>query len=665
MASKSTLLSFLFAILSYWPIFVIAQTNEGAIFRAKNFLLNIDNSVQHIDLLGLYSSTRPPEVSDRDMEEIINNAVTLTNEIFRNSGVHIRINLLDVLEIDTGESSISFFDLADQYRYAEPPFLEVQQQRYKIGADLVALFHYSLNDYDPCGYAFFGVQYNLLFPENMISIVDPNCDERVLAHEIGHNMGLGHASGERSNFSYGVGYLDLENEFYTVMSPGYVNTEESLLFSSPYLNCKDKPCGIGNEDYSNSANAVLALNRVRYAVAGLVSENTELPEFEREPTIITYFDVDTLISYLQDENWRSCLTPLLDALTSEIYEITCADRGIVSVESAASFRNIRHLDLSNNNLNQLEYLGELPFLEELYLNGNPIGDLNSIKNLRGLEVLDLSNTAISDLLIVSSFKRLKLLDISFTEVPSLLPLIYSSDYFHFVNFDGLTTIPCWQLDYLSRFNQVGIMVSPQTCDPQFDSDDEDGDGISNAEEISLLLNPIVADTQGSGNTVDTDNDGIYDIDDIDDDNDKILDRFDYSPGQDWTPACYYSNFFISDGCPIKRDTDDDGIPDLEDADDDNDGFIDEAEEFPLDEARQFDSDGDGIDDNNDADDDNDGVFDMNDYASLNPFISDAPDVKNESSRDRRKNSSGELDIYSLIVALLLIFGRRTGIDKSE
>ncbi len=79
--------------------------------------------------------------------------------------------------------------------------------------------------------------------------------------------------------------------------------------------------------------------------------------------------------------------------------------------------------------------------------------------------------------------------------------------------------------------------------------------------------------------VDTDDGGIFDFNDDDDDNDLVLD--------------------VDDNCPLvvnpdQLDTDDDGQGDACDDDDDNDGVDDDEDAFPLDKFESEDTDGDGV-----------------------------------------------------------------------
>ncbi len=101
--------------------------------------------------------------------------------------------------------------------------------------------------------------------------------------------------------------------------------------------------------------------------------------------------------------------------------------------------------------------------------------------------------------------------------------------------------------------------------------------------------------------LDTDQDGLIDIYDPDDDNDGVRDEKDDFPTDqnEW------------------RDTDGDGIGDNSDDDDDGDTIPDDSDLFPKDPYESYDSDGDGIGDNADQDDDNDGIPDLNDAFPFN------------------------------------------------
>ncbi|MEN7342833.1 MAG: serine hydrolase [Pseudomonadota bacterium] len=124
--------------------------------------------------------------------------------------------------------------------------------------------------------------------------------------------------------------------------------------------------------------------------------------------------------------------------------------------------------------------------------------------------------------------------------------------------------------------------------------------------------------------IDTDNDGIADITDTDDDGDGVPDTADAFP---LDPS--ESADFDGDGTGDNADTDDDndGVDDANDAfpndanesaDTDSDGVGDNADAFPQDPNETVDLDGDGVGDNADTDDDGDGVEDANDAFPRDP-----------------------------------------------
>jgi hypothetical protein len=93
----------------------------------------------------------------------------------------------------------------------------------------------------------------------------------VVAHELGHNMGLTHShreDGHGGTFSFATGY-GVDSLFTTVMAfPGAFNTSTRIArFSSPTRDCLGVPCGVDASDTEHGADAVRALNLVRHQIA--------------------------------------------------------------------------------------------------------------------------------------------------------------------------------------------------------------------------------------------------------------------------------------------------------------------------------------------------------------------------------------------------------------
>lgn len=215
---------------------------------------------------------------------------------------------------------------------------------------------------------------------------------------------------------------------------------------------------------------------------------------------------------------------------------------------------------------------------------------------------------------------------------------------------------------LTENEQAIGLGGPEWDDSAFD---EDADGLSNQEELSLATDPYEEDSDGDGvsdsvdafpldgsEAYDFDGDGFGDSHDSDIDNDGLTNTREAEIGTD--PIRPDSDFDTLldglDNCPLdsnlsQDDLDADGIGDECDSDRDGDGVSDEAENsrgsspilidtdgdgafdavdlFPTNASDSLDNDNDGVGNNADTDDDNDGVTDSAETVSgLNPNVAD-------------------------------------------
>ncbi|MDA9570094.1 leucine-rich repeat domain-containing protein [Porticoccaceae bacterium] len=195
--------------------------------------------------------------------------------------------------------------------------------------------------------------------------------------------------------------------------------------------------------------------------------------------------------------------------------------------------------------------------------------------------------------------------------------------------------------------------------------DTDGDGILDIYDISSFEQYCTSDMSFGADAIDTDQDGVSNYNDCDDDNDGLLDvyetgfPFNYDISVDGllsglqlgtNPLNPDSDFDGTldglDAFPLDNteslDTDTDGIGNNADTDDDNDGHFDLLDAFPLDANEWMDSDSDGIGNNADTDDDNDSVLDEEDafpYTALESVDTDGDGVGDNS--DAFPNDSSE------------------------
>uniref|UniRef100_UPI002616639E DUF7507 domain-containing protein n=1 Tax=uncultured Aquimarina sp. TaxID=575652 RepID=UPI002616639E len=167
-------------------------------------------------------------------------------------------------------------------------------------------------------------------------------------------------------------------------------------------------------------------------------------------------------------------------------------------------------------------------------------------------------------------------------------------------------------------------------DPTISFLDSDGDGIPNVDDLDDDNDGITdVEEQNGDPNLDTDGDGIIDSQDLDADGDGVNDVVESGHGQlDLDGDGRLDGPFGDDGIPDvvqddpdggdvnydPQDSDGDGIDDFQDVDDDGDG-VDTAEENPdpdgdgdPDTGDTQDSDGDGIPDYLDTDDDGDGIL---------------------------------------------------------
>ena len=175
------------------------------------------------------------------------------------------------------------------------------------------------------------------------------------------------------------------------------------------------------------------------------------------------------------------------------------------------------------------------------------------------------------------------------------------------------------------FDQDGKGVDDTVQSSALPLFDTDGDGVMDFRDLDSDGDTLSDRDESGGNGSkprDTDNDGAPDYRETDSDGDGIGDR---EAAQGVTqPPVADNGGNGSDDEPatggethrLNPDRDDDGIPNVDDLDDDNDTILDSEEGiidangdgFP--DANSRDSDGDGTPDGNDLDSDNDGILDI-------------------------------------------------------
>jgi len=224
-----------------------------------------------MDVMVVYTpAARAAEGGTTAMNALINLAITETNTAYSNSGVTPRVRLVHTEEVSYTESGSFSTDLNRLKNTADGFIDNVHSLRDTHAADLVSLF---VEGGSSCGRAFAMTNLSNTFAVWAFSIVRRTCatGNFTFGHELGHNMGLKHdrtSSAEDGVFSYSHGYVDIPNDFRTIM--GTVSScsfcTRIQYFSNPAVNFGGNPTGVDFQA-ADSADAAQSLNNSAVTVA--------------------------------------------------------------------------------------------------------------------------------------------------------------------------------------------------------------------------------------------------------------------------------------------------------------------------------------------------------------------------------------------------------------
>ncbi|MFT7006659.1 MAG: hypothetical protein ACJAXJ_001167 [Colwellia sp.] len=361
---------------------------------------------------------------------------------------------------------------------------------------------------------------------------------------------------------------------------------------------------------------------------------------------------------VEDAILQACIENVTDEFTyiHEVTELTCLDYpNIASLTGLEHFTALEKLQLLNTNITELAPISQLNTLNVLVITGGSISDLSPITSLNNLSHLVLQQLEISDISALAEMTNLKLLTLSGNNIADIIALekltkltnLYLSDN-QISDISPLKNLLLLQ-EFDLRFNQGITCVDvseyfhsidelPESCLIS-STLDTDLDGIPDIEDIfpndSSMHLTLKTSGDGTG-VIEIPDSGVsceqectiqlilgteYSVNVIPDYGSAVL-GWDGSENLiciNGSSPSYCNDIAISGYVTAQInfdiDTDLDGQGNSVDTDDDGDGVEDSFDAFPLDATESVDTDLDGIGNNADLDDDGDKYLDADEVAA--------------------------------------------------
>ena len=225
-----------------------------------------------IDVMFLYNAG-VERATGGDVQALIDHRVAVTNKIYADSGLNVAIRSVHAKKVSTSDTETSV-SVLKRLTSNLGEFASISEERKKHGADMVTMLRpYALDR--SCGVAWiggYGTRGNMAgFKNYMYSHVSITaCGSHVLAHELGHNMGLHHSrrqAPQGGTWPHSTGY-GVNGQFVTVMAyPSSFSARTLNTFSSPLLMCKGTPCGVSTHNPTQGADAVYTIKQTAPQIA--------------------------------------------------------------------------------------------------------------------------------------------------------------------------------------------------------------------------------------------------------------------------------------------------------------------------------------------------------------------------------------------------------------
>ncbi|MCP5014907.1 MAG: hypothetical protein GY938_06430 [Ketobacter sp.] len=290
-----------------------------------------------VDVLGIYSEHTAQQVADPEALFVRN--IEYANKALLNSRANYRYNLVSVELQNWGDDE----ELGEAQLKSFTSDSTINQLREDYGADLVAGMVLQSNRLCGIGWLPPANKATQTFYDGATrygySLSGHSCGGRTMAHEMGHNMGLGHSPAQGSEGTladWGRGW-GVNGSFVTIMaydSAYGVNTSGRIqIHSNPaLLDCKKKACGKDINE-QNGADATQALNlaspQTSAWIASVVTVPENNPPVAENDSASTNAGQTVTINVLQNDS-----DPDKDKIT--IGSVSAPANGIAEIQSGAT-----------------------------------------------------------------------------------------------------------------------------------------------------------------------------------------------------------------------------------------------------------------------------------------------------------------------------------------
>lgn len=260
-----------------------------------------------VDVLVLYTPEALETRNGADINARISSYLSYANAAYQNSQVDMQLRLVGSQLLNEPYERVTQENLQNFSRNTS-----VASLRRETGADLVVLLNLRQEAYGGyvCGMGyvpggdehegkFYPYAYTAAY-----SLVGIDCGVSTFAHELGHNMGLGHSHIQNSEggiWPWARGY-GVSGLFSTIMAypQSYGTYNQMPLFSNPDVReCYDLPCGVGHTD-PEGADAARNLTALSAQIAAFM------------PTVISATDPIPDDGAPEGEEGNQCTNPQKD-----------------------------------------------------------------------------------------------------------------------------------------------------------------------------------------------------------------------------------------------------------------------------------------------------------------------------------------------------------------